>query len=99
MSWSQNHQRLTFVQVMSGKAPYEGVAPGMILLRVMMGTQPDPKAHPELPVSDPLWDLMRKCWSSDPRSRPSMKEVVDVVRNCSRLGLREPSTDSPILDI
>ncbi|KAG8940442.1 hypothetical protein FRC04_005269 [Tulasnella sp. 424] len=67
------------LRVMSGKAPYEGVAPGMILLRVMTGKQPESKDHPELPASDPLWGLMRKCWNSDASSRPLMSEVVAEV--------------------
>ncbi|KAG8985494.1 hypothetical protein FRB90_004659, partial [Tulasnella sp. 427] len=63
------------LRVMSGKAPFQGIAPGAVLLRVMQGAQPERTAHPKLAPEDHLWDLLYKCWEFKPEQRPTMEEV------------------------
>ncbi|KAG8935599.1 hypothetical protein FRC00_010797, partial [Tulasnella sp. 408] len=62
--------------VMSGKAPFDGLLDHVILRHVMQDEPPVPGDHPCLPAYDPLWKLMRRCWSSDPEARPTMQEVL-----------------------
>lgn len=50
----------------------------MVLL-VGDGAMPDPGSHPKLPESDSLWELMRRCWTSEPAERPSMSQIIQEV--------------------
>ncbi|KAG8984290.1 hypothetical protein FRB90_005426 [Tulasnella sp. 427] len=68
------------LRVMSGKAPFQGIAPGAVLLRVMQGSQPEKAAHPKLAPEDHLWDLLYKCWEFEPEQRPTMEEVVAEIK-------------------
>lgn len=70
-------------QTMSGKYPfYQKKTDSVIVLAVVGGKTPTPKDHPRLAPGDPLWNLMRKCWSLDPAQRPSMNEIIREVRCC-----------------
>lgn len=41
---------------------------------------PVPNEHPDLPEADPLWRLLRLCWSVDPINRPTVDIVLQEVR-------------------
>ncbi|KIO31607.1 hypothetical protein M407DRAFT_128692 [Tulasnella calospora MUT 4182] len=67
---------------MSGNPPfYRSRAPAAIMLSIASNHTPQPADHPQLPERDPLWDVMRRCWSPDPTQRPSMNEIIAEVRN------------------
>ncbi|KIO32984.1 hypothetical protein M407DRAFT_18140 [Tulasnella calospora MUT 4182] len=61
---------------MSGKRPFDGLDEPTILLRILQYKQPRQEDHLELPSSDLLWSLMRRCWSINRKPRPTMQEVV-----------------------
>ncbi|KAG9041017.1 hypothetical protein FS837_012818 [Tulasnella sp. UAMH 9824] len=65
--------------VMSGKPPFCGLHHPAILYRVMNDQPPKPEDHQDLPISDPLWSLMRRCWNKTPEARPPMQEVLREV--------------------
>ncbi|KAG8940436.1 hypothetical protein FRC04_005263 [Tulasnella sp. 424] len=66
---------------MSGKYPfYQKKTDSVIVLAVVGGKTPTPKDHPRLAPGDPLWNLMRKCWSLDPAQRPSMNEIIKELK-------------------
>lgn len=64
---------------MSGKGPFFGLHETTVILRVMQDQPPTPEDHPDLPPSDPLWDLMRVCWDKNAAARPTMQEVLGKV--------------------
>ncbi|KAG8944498.1 hypothetical protein FRC04_001720 [Tulasnella sp. 424] len=67
---------------MSGKAPLYQLAKRSriaITLAVAQGQTASPFDHPELPASDPLWDLLRGCWFADPSERLPVTEVIYMV--------------------
>ncbi|KIO22976.1 hypothetical protein M407DRAFT_44080, partial [Tulasnella calospora MUT 4182] len=57
------------LEVMSGNAPFYKLKAGKAILITTAGSIPEPSAHPDLPATDPLWGIMRKCWAS-PSNRP-----------------------------
>lgn len=63
--------------VMSGKPPFWGqVRDATIILRIIQGPTPKSEEHPNLPPDDDLWNLIRRCWNTDPTARPTMREVL-----------------------
>lgn len=66
---------------MSGRNPFwKKKNEAVRIASVCMDEIPVPKDHPGLPPSDPLWGLLRECWSSKPEQRPKMGEVLQRVR-------------------
>ncbi|KAG9042865.1 hypothetical protein FS837_010302, partial [Tulasnella sp. UAMH 9824] len=61
---------------MSGKAPFFGLHQATVILRVMQDQSLRPEDQPDLPYSDPLWELMRGCWDKSAAARPTMQEVL-----------------------
>ena len=67
-------------EIMSDKGPFHKLRnPPMILLAKSNGNTPNPLDHPNLPENDPLWALLRRCWSEEADHRPTMLEVLDEV--------------------
>lgn len=67
---------------MTGEPPFRNrQLEAMILLAIMTDDIPTPEEYPELPATDPLWDIMRECWKEEPTERPTMVDVLDKVRN------------------
>lgn len=67
---------------MSGKAPLYQLAKRSrvaITLAVAQGQTPSPFDHPELPASDPLWDLLKRCWLADPSERLPVIYMVSLL--------------------
>ncbi|KIO21940.1 hypothetical protein M407DRAFT_122848 [Tulasnella calospora MUT 4182] len=66
--------------IMSGKRPFHRVrAVATIILAIVAGSQPLAADHPDLPASDPLWDLLGPCWNPVPQERPSMTDIIEVL--------------------
>ncbi|KAG8913436.1 hypothetical protein FRC01_004548 [Tulasnella sp. 417] len=65
-------------QTLTGKPPFYKLVAShyKIALCVHNHETPDPTDHSKLPEADPLWSLMRRCWSHDPPNRPSMVHVL-----------------------
>ncbi|KAG8921004.1 hypothetical protein FRC01_000487 [Tulasnella sp. 417] len=60
---------------MSGKQPFYNKKPSATIIAVFNDKTPLRKDHPLLPGTDPLWDLLMKCWKGEPEERPKMSEV------------------------
>jgi hypothetical protein len=51
----------------------------MLVMGVLQGRRPERPMPPECDgaeMTDDYWTLVQRCWSQDPRARPSMGEVV-----------------------
>ncbi|KAG9027501.1 hypothetical protein FS837_004251, partial [Tulasnella sp. UAMH 9824] len=65
------------LEVMSGNPPFYKLKAPKAFLAISAGSIPEPSAHPKLPPSDPIWDILRKCWAA-PSARPAAKAVVQM---------------------
>ncbi|KAG8972940.1 hypothetical protein FRB90_010075 [Tulasnella sp. 427] len=54
-------------------------------MAIMDGKTPVPEDYPELPAADPLWDIMRQCWTRDPAGRPTMAQTLDKLRGLAEV--------------
>ncbi|KAG8929027.1 hypothetical protein FRC01_005029 [Tulasnella sp. 417] len=68
---------MLILATMTGKSPFWRIQnDAVIVLAVADGITPKPEDHSELPPTDSLWGLMRRCWNPDPTERPCMKEII-----------------------
>lgn len=67
---------------MSGKAPFHQLSDrprAVIVLKIYNNVMPHPGDHPKLISTDPLWNLLQRCWDPTPEKRPSITEIVSEV--------------------
>ncbi|KAG8922757.1 hypothetical protein FRC01_013643 [Tulasnella sp. 417] len=63
---------------MTGNSPFWKLRnDAVIVSTVIKGITPKPEDHTQLPPTDSLWVLMRKCWKTRPTQRPRAKEIID----------------------
>ncbi|KAG6827643.1 hypothetical protein H0H92_011009 [Tricholoma furcatifolium] len=61
-------------EVLSGEVPYHYLNRDSAVIVEVLRRRPS--RRPSSPqITDPLWNLMMRCWSIDPAQRPSMAEV------------------------
>lgn len=65
---------------MSGERPFHKKRNNnLIIIAISRDETPKPVDYPQIPMTDPLWVLMNKCWDPEPSQRPSMTQVVAEV--------------------
>lgn len=82
---------------MTNKPPFLGILlEAMVVMAIMNGRPPSMEDYPELPATDPLWDLMRECWNQEPSERPTMVDVLGKV--CNLVSISSQSSFPPDTD-
>ncbi|CAE6465225.1 unnamed protein product [Rhizoctonia solani] len=81
---------MTFLEVISGLVPHNGVSDISVLRRVTEGARPA-RPQREIPTgdrrADALWALLTKCWAQEPEDRlaaASVKEAVKMRKICRK---------------
>ncbi|KAG1805364.1 kinase-like domain-containing protein [Suillus variegatus] len=68
------------LQVLTNKAPYYHLTnDAAIVLCIAKSQTPSRSRYPELPEN--YWQLIEKCWSTDPQDRPSTEGADVMIRN------------------
>ncbi|KAG1784781.1 kinase-like domain-containing protein [Suillus plorans] len=68
------------LQVLTNKAPYYHLTnDAAIILCIAKSQTPSRSRYPELP--ERYWQFIEKCWSTDPRDRPSTEGADVMIRN------------------
>jgi hypothetical protein len=71
---------VTFIQVLTGELPFREHKQKELVYYVPRGTRPEKPANAkDLGISDPLWELIQKCWDGEITRRPQIQEVVKGV--------------------
>ena len=70
-------------EVVSGHVPFHGMATPTVFVRVLEGERP-PRG---MRFTDGLWEMLEKCWMTEPHSRPSIDEVLGHLKAISDLPL------------
>ena len=68
-------------QAFTGAVPFNETVPAAALLAITRGERPPRPTHTNF--TDELWELTQRCWDRDPRSRPEVSELLEVLRNSS----------------
>lgn len=67
-------------QIMSGRSPFEGIKNSYnLFVKISTGYRPQIEGVPDV-----YKELIEKCWSHDPKERPSFDEIVDELINDRR---------------
>ena len=80
MSWFRRtlaYCNLISPQVFTGAVPFSNGLPAAAMLAIMSGKRPPRPTHPSL--TEKLWILIQCCWYQNPRSRPEISEVLNVL--------------------
>lgn len=70
---------MTVLELISGKRPYDDLKNSFqVVAKVAMGAKPERPAEIR---NDSLWALLIRCWNPEPRGRPSIQQVVEVLES------------------
>ena len=71
------------MQVFTGAIPFShlGMAYQVVMDPVLLGMRPSRPTHPAL--TEPLWELMQRCWDEEPLLRPEAAEISRILRASS----------------
>lgn len=69
-------------EIITDKHPFFKISiEAMVTMAIMIGGSPLTEDYPELPATDPLWDIMRECWKEEPTERATIVTVLGKVCN------------------
>ncbi|KAG8885942.1 hypothetical protein FRB99_004410 [Tulasnella sp. 403] len=72
-------------QVLTGKYPFEHLTTHSSILNTVMRLHGRPPTDlPRTPAGEdcaPLWEIAEKCWHTDPIKRPTMEDVLQLLRS------------------
>ena len=75
---------LTTCQVLTGEQPFRGIKSPELAFRVSTGVRPaKPESAETIGISEPVWNLIQKCWDGNISRRPQIQEVVTGVANAA----------------
>ena len=68
-------------QIFTGRSPFSKLTAPVITSKILAGKRPArPGKARELGLTDWVWDITVRCWRQDPAQRPTMREVVRLLR-------------------
>ena len=79
---------MVIYEILSGCTPF-GTGSLVILHRILEGERPGrPQGEAGERFTDDIWDMVERCWKTEPRDRPSAKDVLRCLKGNS------PTVDS-----
>jgi len=73
---------MTSLEIFSGKEPFFHLSQeSSVIFQIQMGNRPKRSVYSDGTFTDPMWELLVKCWSQDPAQRPAMTSVVRAFKN------------------
>lgn len=90
---------MAILELLTGKHPFANLKRDASVIHNIVVLKQIP-TRPDLPevkrwLSDDLWELMRKCWSSEALARPLMGVVAESMKN---IEASLPATESDSMD-
>ena len=83
------------IQAFTGRYPFASHSEMAISLKIIRGERPArPQGAQELGLTDSIWGITCRCWRQVPAHRPTVTEVVGILRESSVFSLpMEPHRD------
>jgi len=71
---------MVILEVLSGGAPFKADRAVDVIRKVTKGEHPGrPQGAEGLRFTDDLWQTLRRCWSPQPKNRPTIKVVLECL--------------------
>ena len=68
-------------QAFTGRRPFNELTASVVTSEIIDGKRPArPQGTQELGLTNSVWKMTVHCWGQDPARRPTMREVVRVLR-------------------
>ena len=75
---------MVILEVLTGQAPFPCCNNMAVMRKIIKGERPDRPRGPEaLWFTDDLWGLLKQCWSSEPKLRPTVESVLERLKQGS----------------
>ena len=75
---------MVVLEVLTGQAPFLGYNTLVLGSKIVDGQRPDRPQGPEAVwFADDLWGLLKQCWSSEPKLRPTVESVLERLKQGS----------------
>ena len=73
------------LEVLSGQAPFPNCGDHIVMRKVCKGERPGrPKGMRGAWFTDDLWGMLKRCWATQPRNRPSIEVLLECFARASR---------------
>ena len=75
---------MVIYEVLSGKSPFMSLREHIIMRKVLEGERPGmPEGADGVWFTDGLWEMVNRCWATQPKSRPSAEAILECVEGVS----------------
>ena len=76
---------MVIYEVLSGKVPFAGLKDFIVIPKVVEGELPErPEGREGLWFTDDLWEMLNRCWATEPKSRPGVRAVSECLDQVSK---------------
>ena len=76
---------MVIIEVLSGKAPFPQYHGMNLMKKIVDGERPGiPQGPEEVWFTNDLWGMLEQCWSPQPEERPTIKAVLQRLKNSSK---------------
>jgi len=76
---------MVIYEVLSGKFPFAPLKDFIVMRKVIEGERPEiPEGTERAWFTGDLWQMLERCWESEPKSRPSIAAVQGHLERASR---------------
>ena len=75
---------MVILEVLSGRAPFKPYRDLLVIQKVIEGERPGRPQGAEGPwFTDDLWETLGRCWSHQPKNRPTIEAVLKCLERVS----------------
>jgi len=76
---------MVILEVLSGKVPFTQLKDFIVMRKVIEGERPGrPEGAEGSRFTDDLWQMLNRCWETQPENRPSIQAVLEFLEQVSR---------------
>ena len=76
---------MVIYEVLSGHIPFPQCTSHNVMWKVMSGERPErPEEAEEEWFTDDIWQMLNRCWETQPESRPNVADVLECLEQVSR---------------